>query len=451
MKHFRLFWKIYLHGVLLLLLVSGGLICGTGLFRRDAEWRDLHVRLAEHLAEHTAPRVHAHSEELGGYLEHLRSVLGVDLTYYDEKGTLLASNVDPPIPPPDPRELVQLSHEGVHCTSHTKWRIVAPLEASGQHLGHLVLEDSLHLPPSQYRWVICLALLVVIAAASYPLAKVIAHPLERLARTADALGRGDLAVRTGMNRRDEVGMVARAFDEMAERIQRLILQEKELIANVSHELRTPLARIRVALDIAEEGDRDRAKATIADIASDLDELEQIVGDLLTAARLDLGSKTSNLSGTPPLRRQRLRASDLIERAASRFRTTHPERDLAVTIASDGDIEADPSLLRRVVDNLLDNARKYSDAGAPIELFARTFADRWVVEVKDHGIGIDQADLPHVFTPFFRSERSRTRSSGGVGLGLTLARRIVQAHGGEIAIASRPGEGTTVSLSVPSAN
>jgi signal transduction histidine kinase len=450
MKHLPLFWKIYLHGAFLLVLVSAGLICGVGIMSGDLEWRDLHVRLAEHLAEQTAHEVD-HPDLLSKEIAHLRTVLGVDLTYYDATGALLASNVEPPIAPPGKGEIDQLSHQGVHCTSNTGWRIVAPLSSAGEHRGYLVLEDSIHhIPPPGHRWVICLILLLLIALASYPLARMIARPLERLAKTADALGQGDLRVRTGVSQKDEVGMVARAFDEMAERIERLLLQEKELIANVSHELRTPLARIRVALDIAKEGDEERARSTIADVETDLEELEQIVGDLLTAARLELTSRSSGSGGSPPLRRQRLKAKELIERAATRFRSTHPDRGLAVTISGDTDIDADPALLRRAVDNLLDNARKYSDAETVIELFAEASDDRVIVEVRDHGIGIEDADLPHVFTPFYRTEKSRTRSTGGVGLGLTLARRIMLAHGGEIDIESRPGEGTTVRLSVPAA-
>src|SRR5207244_1390084 len=147
------------------------------------------------------------------------------------------------------------------------------------------------------------------------------RPIERLTRTAAALGAGDLRVRSGIEGRDEIALLGRAFDEMAERIERSIRREKELLANVSHELRTPLARIRVALDIAAEGDVTRARATIADIATDLDELEQIIEDLLTAARLDTSMRPD---GTPALKRERVRASDLVDRSAQRFRNAHPE-------------------------------------------------------------------------------------------------------------------------------
>ena len=106
------------------------------------------------------------------------------------------------------------------------------------------------------------------------------------------------------------------------------------------------------------------------------------------------------------------------------------------------------LLRRVLDNLLDNARKYSDADRPIAVAARARDGMVEVEVRDRGIGLDPGDLARLFTPFFRSDRSRARGTGGVGLGLALAKRVVEAHGGRISAESGPGEGMRVRFSVP---
>jgi signal transduction histidine kinase len=106
------------------------------------------------------------------------------------------------------------------------------------------------------------------------------------------------------------------------------------------------------------------------------------------------------------------------------------------------------MLRRVLDNLLDNAVKYSESPATVEVVARQHGAAFQVSVRDQGIGVDAHDLPRLFTPFFRTDRSRARGTGGVGLGLALAKRIVEAHGGTITVESRPGIGTTVSFSVP---
>ena len=173
-----------------------------------------------------------------------------------------------------------------------------------------------------------------------------------------------------MRRRDELGQVAEAFDEMAERITHLLRSQKELLANVSHELRTPLSRIRVALDLANEGDATLARESLADIAEDLNELERLVQDVLTAARLDLATGQTP-GATPPLRLERVEAQTLVDKAAARFRSARPEHRLEVHV--DGTLpvlEADPVLLRRALDNLLDNAGKYSEPHTTVRLHAR---------------------------------------------------------------------------------
>ena len=236
----------------------------------------------------------------------------------------------------------------------------------------------------------------------------------------------------------------------ADRIVALRRSEKELLANVSHELRTPLARIRLALELAREGDMTRAQSYLQDIEEDLGELEPLLDDIMTAARLDL-ERGSGTDAVPPLRRQRLEAAELLEAASARFARRFPERALRCRW-SDGlpVLQADPNLLRRVLDNLLDNAAKFSDAGQPIELEAETIASPPALEirVRDHGIGIAPADLERVFEPFFRTDRSRNRATGGVGLGLTVVRRILLAHGGSVRVESDKRTGTCFHVTVP---
>jgi signal transduction histidine kinase len=296
-------------------------------------------------------------------------------------------------------------------------------------------------------FVILTFVLVVVGVASLVTARGLARPLAELSRTARAIGSGRLDARVGMTRSDEIGEVAAAFDEMAERVAVLLRAEKELLANVSHELRTPLARIRVALDLAAEGDADTARVAVGEIAEDLAELERLIGDILTAARLDVGSDGS---AVPPLRLERIDVGELLERAASRFRSAHPSRPLEVRTATGSlALEGDPVLLRRVVDNLLENAHRYAKGPEDgVELESRGGPHEIVIEVRDHGIGIAAEDLPLVFRPFFRADRSRARATGGLGLGLALARRIVEAHHGAIELESTLGHGTRALVHLP---
>lgn len=289
--------------------------------------------------------------------------------------------------------------------------------------------------------------LLGLALAAIFLGASLARPLQRLADAARRLGSGDLAARTGLRRADELGEVARAFDEMAERLVATLRGQTELLANVAHELRTPLARIRVALDLAEEGDAAAARAALAEIAEDLGELERLVADILASARLEL-SRDGAASGAPPLHLAPLDLAEVARGAAERLRQRHPDRAVETSLAGPLPVEGDAALLRRVLDNLLDNARKYSPPGSPIRVVARTDALGASVAVADEGTGIAPEDLARLFTPFFRADRSRARATGGVGLGLSLSRRIAEAHGGRLTAASAPGRGSTFTLTLP---
>jgi len=292
-------------------------------------------------------------------------------------------------------------------------------------------------------------LVLILAVGSIPLVRQITSPLERLTRSVEKFGQGDLTARAGLDRGDEVGDLARAFDDMAGRIEKLVRSEKEFLANVSHELRTPLARVRVALELAAEGDEAKARACLKEIAADLEELERLVGDVLTAARLDLARGRAGAEAAA-LRRVTVAGEDLLRQAAARFRSLHPDRTLTVEVAGElPELQADPALLRRAVDNLLDNACAYSDADRPIVLAAVADGAALTIEVRDRGIGIAPEDRARLFTPFFRADRSRARNTGGVGLGLHLAREIVEAHGGTITVESTPGAGTTFKIRVGS--
>lgn len=298
-------------------------------------------------------------------------------------------------------------------------------------------------------------ILVVVGVSSWLTARSFARPLASLSTATRAFGKGELDTRAKMARTDEIGEVAQAFDDMADRIAKLLLAERELLANVSHELRTPLARIRVALDLASEADPRTARESFAEIAQDLAELERIVDDVLASARLALDSgPRSGGATTLPVRAERLDPRALLARSVARFRAAHPERTLRAELPDAlSAISADPVLARRLVDNLLDNANAYTDApDASVTLRARhedsDAGGHVVIEVEDEGVGISDDDQARLFEPFFRADRSRARATGGLGLGLVLARRVAEAHGGTLTIESKLGEGTRARVRLP---
>lgn len=389
----------------------------------------------------------------------------IEISIYDAQRRLVASNVDPPLsvparplmprgpgqgPPPFEGPMPE-GPPGVPPPRGAPppgrppaW--VVPFHVHGGQ-GFLVARGA-HRGPGLVAPVLTLAcggLILILGALGT--ARWIVRPLERLSQTARAMGAGELSARSGLARSDEIGELGLRLDEMGERIQRLLTTEKELLANVAHELRTPLSRIGVALDLAREGDGEVAQGALAEIAVDVTELGGLVEDLLTATRFELG-----VEAQLPLRPQPTAPEALAAEAAARMGQRHRGRALRLS-CPDGlpRVNVDPALFRRVLDNLLDNAHKYSPEPEAIELSVAREGAQICFEVADRGIGISEADLPRVFTPFFRGDRSRSRAGGGVGLGLTLVKRLVEAQGGTVSLAQRPGGGTTARVLVPVAD
>ncbi len=360
------------------------------------------------------------------------------LTLFAADGHMLRSSELPALAPPDADERAALKTQ--------KWALDWSRIVVRSDDGSLIGVYAPNRPGFPWSWVIPIGaiILVVVGAASMWFARRLAAPLDRLADAARRFGGGDVRARAELHRDDEVGQVGRAFDEMAERTAAVMQSQRQLMGDVSHELRTPLARIRVALELAAE-DPVAATDVLADVSGDLDEIDQLIEDILTTAKLD--GQTVTINRTPT------KIADLANRAATRFTTRFPHRKLEQIGAVDDDrvVDCDPVLLRRALDNLLDNAAKYSEKDQPIRFTVIPNGARVTFEISDQGIGMSAADLELAFTPFWRADTSRTRRTGGVGLGLALARRIARAHGGDVALSSVVGRGTTASLDVPLAS
>lgn len=372
---------------------------------------------------------------------------GFAATAYSADGRLIRSLVSPPLPPLAAREVARLRIEKAIPPSGP-----GTVQAFWCEGGNEVAYVELGPPPPPLASAIVLTfslVVLVVGLASIPFARSIVRPIARLVSVTQAFGRGELAVRSDIERSDEVGELVRAFNQMAGRLQRIILAEHELLANVSHELRTPMARIRVVLETALENP-PRAANLLREIGEDLGELERLVETIMETMRLDI-SAVSLSGGVLPAQLEPTDVVDVVKNAVERFRATYRERVVDLQVSGNDHVaDADARLLRRLLDNLLDNARKYSEADSLIILrIERASEDDAAVllEVIDHGIGIAGADIPHVFEPFFRSAGGLSRGTRGAGLGLALAKRIVDAHGGQLVVSSELGVGTRVSISL----
>ncbi|NPD26603.1 sensor histidine kinase [Corallococcus sp. AB004] len=460
MKFFRmpmgLLPRIYLVGVIQILLVGVSLMLARDLLRNES-WRNrFDDELSYFVDEWSALR--DNPAELQASLERAQQRMGMRVTLRAADGALLGNTRPDAAPPLRPEELSAVSSRVTRSgprgpfpgagSGPGRMLVVSPFPGPIQVYAAVSLPPPPPPPDGDRQTAIIVGLVLACTAiTSVVFARTLAGPLEKLASAARAFGAGRLDVRAGLRRKDELGLVSEAFDEMAGRITQLLRSQKELLANVSHELRTPLSRIRVALDLAAEGDAQTARELLPDITEDLSELERLVSDVLTTSRLEL--VTEGASGVPPLRLERVDANALLDKAAARFHTARPTHRLEVQV--DGTLpalEADPVLLRRVLDNLLDNAGKYSEPGTTVKLHARAAGDSLQVDIQDQGIGIEAQDLSRVGTPFFRTDRSRARTTGGVGLGLALVRRILDAHHGRLTLESQPGQGTTARIVLP---
>ena len=398
-------------------------------YMRGARYLEPHAALLQYMVERWSLKEPQKFEQI---LARVEPRLRGKLTIYAIDGRMLRSTTEPPLRPPSSEERETLQHE--------KWalatgRIVVRSD-DGTMIG--VYHPTRHGYPWGYVLPIYAGIFVLVGAASLWFARRLARPLEQLGRAARRFGEGDTTARANVVRDDELGDLGRAFDEMADRTATVIAAQRQLMADVSHELRTPLARIRVALELAAE-DPAAAKDVLADVGADLDEIDQLIADILTTARLD-GQHAR-------VERKPARVDELVTQAAQRFAHRHPGRTLSTTLAGDPhELLCDPLLLRRALDNLLDNAAKYSDDG--ISLAVTPNGTRIAFEIVDRGVGMTADELERAFTPFWRADDSRTRKTGGFGLGLALARRIARAHGGDVTLESAPGKGTTARLDVP---
>jgi signal transduction histidine kinase len=431
----RLHTRIYLHflGVLLVVGVVAAVISAVGT--RDAVRRHMAEGVMRHLAALAGERM-TDRVALATRAQEIHDQLGVDVAVRDRNGTVVAAAGDR-LPPLGPRQ-----HDDVQAGRMVFRRpprpfAVAPVRdpASGEIVGSIAASGPR--PPGMaplWRPIVVVALALVVAAiATRPLAVRITRPLERLTDAARRLGGGDLSARASVPAQrprhvDELAEVTRAFNDMADRVERLVRGEKELLANVSHELRSPLARIRVALALlAPGGENDRR---LADVERDLAELEKLIEDVLTTARLDASGLPARL-GTVDTRA-------LLAELAERARHDPLTAGATVSVEDGPAIEllADEALLRRALWNLIENAAKYG--APPIVLAAARAGPRVEFIVRDAGAGVAPVDRERVFAPFYRADSARTPAPEGdlrrgVGLGLTLARRVAEVHGGTITI------------------
>ena len=265
---------------------------------------------------------------------------------------------------------------------------------------------------------------MAVALGAYPVVRRMTRRLERLQAGVEALGAGQLSARIAVEGKDEIARLTASFNGSAARIEQLMESQNLLLANASHELRTPLARLKLAVELMrKEGSEDRRAQIDADIA----ELDQLVGEILLASRLDAQAEALELEPV-----------DLLGLAAEEARH-YPD---AVVSGRPIQVQGDARLLRRMIRNLLENARRHGRP--PIELRVEQASDLAVLTVEDRGQPIGEAERSRIFEPFHRP----AGGASGMGLGLSLVRKIARRHGGEAELAGPGTAGNTFRVTLP---
>ena len=266
-------------------------------------------------------------------------------------------------------------------------------------------------------------------------------PLREMAAAADAMAKGDYSQRVTATSRDEVGALARAFNEMAAELAETDRHRRDLVANVSHELRTPITALQVQLENLVDGVSDPDPATFRVMLAQVERLGRLVKQLLDLSRLE--------SGAVPLDRSQFRVEPLLSHAVREQQLQGAPVTVAVEVEpADLTADGDPERVHQVVANLLENAVRYTPSGGQVDVRARRSAAGVVIEVIDEGPGIPDADRTRVFERFYRADAARAAQDGGAGLGLAIARWIIDLHGGEIHPEPREPHGCRMVVTLP---
>jgi signal transduction histidine kinase len=277
-------------------------------------------------------------------------------------------------------------------------------------------------------------------AVVYPIARGLTSPLREMVRATEAMAAGEPSGPVTATSRDEVGELARSFNEMRAQLDEVDRQRRDLVANVSHELRTPISALQATLENLVDGVEPPDPGLLQSMLQQTERLSRMVAQLLDLSRLE--------SGGSPLHPRRFELDGVLHRAADEARLHFP--GAAVSVECDAGMQwtGDPERIHQVVANLIENAIRHSPSGQPVGVAARRAGDFVTIDVVDCGPGLAPADAERVFERFYRADRSRSTDGGGSGLGLAIVQWIVDLHGGYVRVDVDRPSGCCLTVSLP---
>jgi len=275
----------------------------------------------------------------------------------------------------------------------------------------------------------------------------LSRPLKQLKYAATRISNGEFEKRVNIKSRDEIGELARAFNQMASALENIEKMRRGFVANVSHELRTPMTSIRGFIEGILDGTipPEKHEHYLTIVRDETNRLNRLVTDLLDLAKMESGEMKLNITDFD--------INELIRKCVIKLETLILEKDLAVDAVFEEEdlmVSADPDAIERVVYNLMHNAIKFTPAGGKISVTTRSIKDAAEITIRDTGIGIEESELGMIWDRFYKSDKSRSRDKTGTGLGLAIVRNIINEHGQRISVRSRLGEGTAFTFTLAKA-
>lgn len=295
---------------------------------------------------------------------------------------------------------------------------------------HRMFVDAVH----RYMVQAGLAALVVVGGLSFFLTRRILRPLARMTEVTRGIAAGDYSARVPEASEDEVGDLARAFNRMADSLERIQALRKNMVSDISHELRTPLTNVRGYLEALADGVVPPERETYQMLQREILRLVRLVDDLQQLTKAD--------AARAHLSREEVSLPDLVTQVAELYGQRFRARGITVGTRigeGAGRVSADRDKLAQALSNLIENACQYATEGGRVEIAADRGADGITLTVTNTGEGIAADDLPFIFERFYRADRSRSRESGGAGIGLAIVKELIEAHGGQVGAASEDGE------------
>jgi two-component system sensor histidine kinase CpxA len=405
---------------------------------------------------HTALQYHlsGNHDALRKWTDELKASTALDAYLVDSTGQGVT---DRPLPQ-DGRAVVERARQsGKTELSLLKYSalMAVPMKAEDGRYYYVVAdisEKAFPLPPRRSAFVDAFRLLMILAVSGgvcYGLARYLTAPVIKLREATQRFAGGDLTVRVGKEvskRKDEFSGLAEDFDRMAERIESLMTQQRRLLGDISHELRSPLTRLKLALELARRQTGTEAMTALNRIETEAELLAEMIDQVLTLTRLEGGIEGAPVTSVDVAKLVAEIADDADFEAHARNCTVSLAESAACTVLGNEE------LLRRAIENIVRNAVRYTGENTTIDITLRRVTDDSIsyaeISVRDHGQGVSEEEIPHLFRPFYRVSNARERQTGGAGLGLAITERAVSLHHGSVRVSNAVDGGLIAVIRLP---